>query len=324
MAHIVNIGIAAQLRAEANSHIIRYRRGRVRQSGRGLVFWFRPETASIAELPLDDREMTVFVKGRSRDFQTVSVQGTLTWRVAVPEQLAERVDFSIGLLTGRWTAEPLQRIETRLTGLVNQAVLQHLAGATVRALLDAGPEPLRLSLDAALAGDPALAELGIGIVAVRLTNLSPSSELERALQTPTFEALQQKADEATFERRALAVEKERAIAENELANRTELAAREAELIAREAANARDRAAGVAQAEGVQAGAEAQRIALVEGARADAEARRVAIYRDLPLPTLLGLAAREAATKLDKIEHLNITPDLLASVVGEFRRARADG
>ena len=212
MAHIKNLGFIAQLRSDASNHVIRYRKGRVRQSGRGLVFWFRPETASIAELPMDDREMSLFVKGRSRDFQTVSVQGTLTWHVADPALLAERVDFSIGLFTGTYQSEPIEQIETRLTGLVNQSALQYLAEADVQSLLDAGPDPLRSRIQAALTAEPSLREIGLEVVAVRLTNLAPSSELERALQTPTFESLQQKADQATFERRALAVEKERAIA----------------------------------------------------------------------------------------------------------------
>lgn len=320
MASIKNFGFAAQLRSDASSHVVRYRNGRVRQSGRGLVFWFRPETASIAEVPMDDRETALFVKGRSRDFQPVAVQGALTWRVVDPELLASRVDFSLGLITGAYRHEPVQRVEARLAGLINQAVLQRLLRADVRGLLDAGPEPLRRELEAALAGDPTLAEMGIAVVAVRLTSLSPSAELERALQTPTFESLQQLADQATFERRALAVEKERAIAENELATRTELARREGELIGREGDNARSRAAGLAEAQGVEAAAEAERIRAVEGARAEAERTRVATYRDLPPAVLLGLAARELAGKLDTIEHLNVTPDLLAAVVGEFRRA----
>ena len=202
MASIKNLGFLAQLRSDASNHVIRYRSGKVKQSGRGLVFWFRPETASIAELPMDDREMAIFVKGRSQDFQSVAIQGTLTWHVADPELLASRVDFSLGLLTGAYKSEPIQRIETRLAGLVNQAALQYLAQGSVRALLDAGPEPLRHQLEAALANDPALNEIGIAVTAVRLTNLAPSSELERALQTPTFEALQQKADQATFEQLA--------------------------------------------------------------------------------------------------------------------------
>ncbi|HEX5184053.1 MAG TPA: SPFH domain-containing protein [Allosphingosinicella sp.] len=319
MAHIRNFGLVAQLRSDAGNHVIRYRRGRVRQSGRGLVFWFRPQTASIAELPMDDREMALFVKGRSQDFQSVAVQGVLSWRVADPETLAGRVDFSIGLFTGDWQSEPIQRIETRLAGLVNQAALQYLAEAPVRPLLDAGPEPLRRRLETALAADPALAEIGIAMVALRLTNLAPTAELERALQTPTFEALQQKADEATFERRALAVEKERAIAENELANKTELARRETLLIAQQSENERARAAGEAEAMQVAAAAEAERIRTVESAKAEAERARIAIYRDLAPGVLAGLAARELAGKLDTIEHLNVTPDLLATLVGEFRR-----
>jgi len=322
MATIRNFGFIAQLRSEASSHVIRYRDGRVKQSGRGLVFWFAPETASIAEVPMDDREMTLFVKGRSQDFQTVAVQGTIGWHVVDPERLAERVDFSINLRTGKPQGEPIEKIQARIAGIANQAVQQYLGQAPVRALLDSGPAPLRERLQAVVAADPALIDIGVAAVTVRLTNLTPTSELERALQTPTFEALQQKADEATFERRALAVEKERAIAENEMATRTELARREKLLIAEEAENARNRATGAAEAQQVEAAAEAERIRSVEGARAEAERQRIAIYRDLSPAILLGLAAQQLAGKLEKIEHVNVTPDLLATVLGEFRKSPA--
>lgn len=320
MATIRRFGVLSQLRSEASHYVIRYRNGRPRQSGRGLVFWFRPETASISELPMDDREMTLFVRGRSQDFQVVAVQGSIGWHVADPERLAARVDFSLDLRTGRLQGEPIERIEARIAGLANQTVLQFLGSAPVRALLDAGPEALRAQVQAALGTEPSLAEIGVAVVSVRLTNLAPSSELERALQTPTYEALQQKADEATFARRALAVEKERAIAENELATKTELARREALLIAEEAQNARNRAQARAEAEGIEAGAEAERIRAVEGARAEAERARVAIYRDVAPGTLVGLAAQALAGKLDTIEHVTVTPDLLATLLGEVRRS----
>lgn len=322
MATIRSLGFVAQLRSEASSHVIRYRNGRAIESGRGLVFWFVPETASIAELPMDDREMTLFVKGRSQDFQTVAVQGTIGWHVVDPARLAERVDFSIDLRTGKLRGEPIEKIQARIAGIANQAVQQYLGQAPVRALLDAGPAHLRERLQAVVAADPALTDIGIAAVAVRLTNLTPTSELERALLTPTFEALQQKADEATFQRRALAVEKERAIAENELANKTELARREKLLIAEEAENARNRATGAAEAQQIEAGAEAERIRAIESAKAEAERQHIAIYRDLPPAILLGLAAQQLAGKLDRIEHVNVTPDLLATVLGEFRKGPA--
>ncbi|NRD90734.1 band 7 protein [Sphingopyxis sp. BSNA05] len=317
MAQIRNFAFLAQLRSDASHFVIRYRKGSVRQSGKGLVFWFRPETASIAELPMDDREMTIFIKGRSADFQDVNVQGVLNWRIADPEKVAERIDFTISLANGQYIRDPIERIETRLAGLVNQATVQYLAEATVRELLDAGVEPLRQRLETALAGEPALNDIGLAIVAARLNNLAPSSELERALQTPTFEALQQKADEAVFERRALAVEKERAIEENTLNNKVELARREKLLITEEAENSKSRAMARAEAQQVEANAEAARIRTIETANAESETAHIAVYRDLAPGVLLGLAAREMAGKLDNIEHLNITPDILAAVMREF-------
>jgi regulator of protease activity HflC (stomatin/prohibitin superfamily) len=319
MAYIKRFGVMSQLRSESASHIVRFRNGRIVQSGRGITFWFWPENASISELPMDDRETSVFVKGRSKDFQDVGVQGTIIWRVASPELLAQRVDFSIGLTTGTHRSEPLQRIETRLAGLVSQTALQYMAEVPVRQMLDSGLDPLRTALESALASAPSLADIGVEVVAVRLANLAPSKELERALQVPTFEALQQKADQATFERRALAVEKERAIAENELANKTELARREKLLIAEEAENSRSRALADAEAGKVAAAAEAERIRTVETAKAEAEQAHITVYRDVPPSVLMGLAAREFAGKLDSIEHLNVTPDLLAAVVAELRQ-----
>ncbi|MET1112139.1 MAG: SPFH domain-containing protein [Allosphingosinicella sp.] len=319
MAAIRNFGFAALLRSEASSYVIRYRSGRPVRAGRGLAFWFRPQRASIAELPMDDRDTALFVKGRSKDFQDVAVQGRISWRVADPQRLAERVDFTIGLLTGDHKGEPVDQIESRFGGLAHQAAAQYLMERPVRELLDSGLEPLRQRIEAALADAPALIDIGVETITVRLSSIAPSSELERALQIPTFEALQQKADEAMFERRALAVDKERAIAENELANKVELARREKRLISEEADNARARAVAAAEAGQVAADAEAERIRSVESARAEAEQGHMAVYRDVPGDVLLGLAARDFAAKLESINELNVTPDLIASLIGEFRK-----
>jgi regulator of protease activity HflC (stomatin/prohibitin superfamily) len=320
MATIRNFGFAALLRSEASSYVIRYRNGRAVRSGRGLAFWFRPQRASIAELPMDDRDTALFVKGRSKDFQDVAVQGRISWRVADPQRLAERVDFTIGLFAGKHNGDPIDQIESRFGGLAHQAAAQYLMERPVRELLDAGLEPLRQRIEAALIDSPALSEIGVETITVRLSSIAPSSELERALQTPTFEALQQKADEAMFERRALAVDKERAIAENELANKVELARREKQLIAEEADNQRARAVAAAEAGQVAAAAEAERIRSVEAARAEAEHGHMAVYKDVPGDVLLALAARDFAAKLETINELNVTPDLIASLVGEFRKA----
>ncbi len=323
MTHISRFGPIAHLKADASTQVLAFRQGRIRKSGRGLSFFFTPASTSIAELPMDDRQTTLFARGRSADFQPVAVQGAIDWRVVDAELLAGRVDFSLNLKTVQWAKEPLERIDGILCGVAIQAILDRFAKADARAILDDGVEPLRHTVQAALAGANLASELGIEVAGVRLLSVAPSSELEKALQTPTVEALQQKADEATFARRAMAVEKERAIAENELANRTELTRREAELIEREGLNARARATAEAEARQIGATSDAEAIRVVENAKAEAERNRIGIYRDLTPQVLMGLAARDFAGQAGKIKQLTITPELGQAIVAALRQPAAE-
>ena len=320
MAEIRHYGPIRHLRSEASFHVTQYRNGQIRRAGRGLTFWFMPDGASIAQVPMDDRDMPFLFKGRSRDFQELTVQGILTWRVADPSLLGNRVDFTIDLKTGVFLREPLDQIMTLLVGLARQNTVQYLAGLTMAGLLDAGLDPLRQTIETALLSAAHLKDMGIEIVAVRLADMRPSAELDKALQAPTFEALQQKADQALFERRAMAVEKERAIAENEMQSRIELARREKLLIEQERDNARDKASSQAEADQILADGEAARIRAVEQAKADMEKARIATFRDLSPDVLLGLAARDFAGKVKTIEHLNITPDMMVDLLGKLGKA----
>ncbi len=183
-----------------------------------------------------------------------------------------------------------------------------------------------------------LKEMGLEIVSIRVSGVAPTSDLEKALQTPTREAIQQQADEATFQRRALAVEKERAIQENELQNRIELSKREELLIAQQGQNGKRLAREKAEADAIEAEAQAARqriesdaradgIRTVEQARVEAERERMGVYRDLPVPVLMGLAARKLAEKLRRIDHLNVGEDMFGSALADLIQAgtkRLDG
>ena len=316
MADIKSRGPFRQLRSDASVHIQRFRKGRPVQAGRGLAFWFLPDGASIAEIPMDDRDLPFIFHSRSQDFQDLTVQGLIVWRVSDPVKLAARLNFSIDLKSGQPLGQPIDQISTLLTGLAQQLATQYLAELNLNAVLEAGVKPLLGRLEGGLIGASQLAEMGLEVVSARVADISPSSELSRALQAPTFERLQQQADQATFERRALAVDKERAIAENELSNQIELAGRQKELIAREDENARTRAAADAAAKKIAADSEAERIRVIEEAKTEAEKQRVAVYSDLPAGVMMGLAAREFASKLKSVDHLNITPDLLSSLLGD--------
>jgi regulator of protease activity HflC (stomatin/prohibitin superfamily) len=328
MADIVRpipIPFLRHLRAEPTAHVMRYRRGELVQEGTGLAFWFRPITTAIAEIPVDDRELPFLFHARSADHQRVTVQGAITFRVTDPERLAGHVDFSIDLDRGVWTGEPLEQVGGLLTQLAQQFVIDQLATRELRAILAEGVAPMRARIDRGLAEEPALAALGLQVVAVRVADVAPTAEVEKALQQPAREHIQSQADEATFARRATAVENERAIAENELANRIELARREEQLVSQHGTNERRRAEEEAAARMVAARAADERARLEARRRADAidlveqaglriERERAEIQQAMSPDVLLALALRELAGQLGNIEHLTITPDLIGPLL----------
>ncbi len=322
MAEITRLFSYRHLRSEASSHVLTFRRGKRVRSGRGLAFWFQPDRTSIMEIPADDRDTDFVFQARSRDYQIVTVQGTITWRAAAPEALAARIDFTIDLKTGRLRTDPLDRIASLLIGLAQYQAARYVEHRDVHDLLGEGAAPVQDGIAAALAADGRLREMGLAVVTVRVAGLSPSAELARALEAPTFERAQGTADEASFTRRAMAVEKERAIAENELSTKVELSRRQAALIAQEDENARKVAEAKAQAGRITADAEAVRIRVVENARNQAEGERLALLQGIEPAVLQVLTLRAFAEKLTRIDTLNVTPDLTAALGGMLRPREA--
>ncbi|MFD4374879.1 SPFH domain-containing protein [Streptomyces sp. NPDC058486] len=316
------------LRSAPTAHIRYQRGGRVVQDGVGVSFWFRALSAALSEVPVDDRELAVAFHARTADFQDVSVQATVTYRIGDPATAAARLDFSIDPDTGVWRGSPLEQIATLLTETAQQHALDVLARTPLaRALVD-GVAAVRERITDGLAAEPRLPATGIEVVAVRVVALRPEPEVERALRTPAREQIQQEADRATYERRAVAVERERTIAENELASKIELARQEERLVEQRGTNARREAEESAAADAVRAEAEAVRKVRLSRAEAEAarevgEARAAAQTAWLQAHTvaepgvLHALALARAAEQLPRIQHLTLSPDVLTGLLAKL-------
>ncbi|MET9375562.1 SPFH domain-containing protein [Streptomyces sp. NPDC002992] len=328
MADITRRAGWRHLRSAPTSHIRHHRRGRLVHDGTGLSFWFRSLSAALSEVPVNDRELAMAFHARTADFQDVSVQSTVTYRIGGPEAAATRLDFSIDPDTGAWRGAPLEQIATLLTESAQQHALDVLARTPLAAALVDGVAAVRDRIADGLAAEPRLPATGIEVVAVRVVAIRPEPEVERALRTPAREQIQQEADRATYERRAVAVERERTIAENELASKIELARQEERLVDQRGTNARREAEESAAADSVRAEAEAVR--KVRLARAEAEAARevgearaaaqaawLRVHGDVETATLHALAATRAAENLPRIEHLTLSPDVLTGLLAKL-------
>jgi regulator of protease activity HflC (stomatin/prohibitin superfamily) len=328
MATIKRYPAVRHFRGTPTGYVVHLQGGRVSHQGTGTSFWFRPLPAVISEIPVDDRELPILVHARTADFQDVTVQATVTYRFSDPAEVAQRVDFSIDTDRGAWTGNPLDQVARLLTELAQQQVVDVMARMTLAEALAAGVGPVRSALASALADDTRLEQTGLSVLDVRVVALRPEPDVEKALQTPTREQMQTEADRATYQRRALAVERERAISENELQSRIELATREEQLVAQEGVNQRRRAEETAVADRISAQSDAEQVVLRGQANASAtqtlgeaeaavEAAKMMAVHGVDPAVLLALALRPLAENLPNIGSLTVTPDLLSGVLAQL-------
>lgn len=333
-----------RLRSEPNQLILHFRGGRLVRKGAGIAYWFSPLSAAIAMLPIEDCQSTFVLNEHSADFQPIKVQATITYRIADAEKAAARFNFSLSIEQGNWLEQPLDRLASVLAQRALPAVRQLISAQPLEGVLQRGSEPVRAAVVAALSTDAEIAAMGLKLVNLVIDQIVPSAELEKALGTPLREAIQTRADEAQFQRRAQAVEKERTIKENELATELELERRQQELIQKKGENAllqvqHEAASQRAQIEAaierqrlqteaealrtqVNAQAQAQAQQLLAAQAASAMREQHAIWAQTPPAAATAMALGQIAGKLQSIGHLNITPDLLSQSLTQMLRDQA--
>ena len=75
------------------TYVLHYQNGRVRREGPGLAFWYFRPASTIVAIPLASRDVPFAFSEVTADFQPVTLQGQLTYRVADPRRLAGAARF---------------------------------------------------------------------------------------------------------------------------------------------------------------------------------------------------------------------------------------
>ena len=143
MADIRTYPFLSHLRSDPTSWVQHQHNGKVRHVGAGQSFWFRPRTAALAEVPLEDREQTVLFHARTADFQDVTVASTVTYRVEDPALAATRTDFGVSPRNGALERRPLETLGGLLSELAQQPAVELVAEITLADALAHGIGPIR-------------------------------------------------------------------------------------------------------------------------------------------------------------------------------------
>ncbi|MBL8900727.1 MAG: SPFH domain-containing protein [Planctomycetes bacterium] len=322
------------------THVLQYRGGKVVRQGAGLSFFYFSPTNSLVAVPLGSAEVPFIFEEKTADYQAVSLQGQVTYRIADPQKLAALMNFTL-LPDGKsYASKDPEKLAQRVINLVHVLARDEIEKLPLREALRAA-ERLVGEIRSRIAAHAELVSLGLEVLGLSLLAIKPTPETARALEAEMREQLLREADEAIYARRNSAVEQERAIKENEL--NTEIAVelkkrqiRETQMDAERAVQEKEAQLEQARlASSIEREDERKRLVALssENSRAEADVRAYGIASTMKalasvdgqvlqaLATtgmkpeqLIAFAFQELAGRADKIGQLNISPDLLRELL----------
>ena len=335
------------IKATPSQIIMHYRGGKLRRSGAGLAFFYFSPSSSIVIVPIGSADAPFIFNEISADFQAITIQGQLTYRVQEPQRLASLLNFTVMGSRMQYISEDSQKLPQRLINLLQVLIRAEVQKLPLKDAIHSTDEVATVVMSK-LGQVNELSALGVEVLGLAIQAIRPVPEMSRALEAEAREELLRRADQAIYDRRNSAVEQERKIKENEL--NTEIAVedkkrqiRETKVEADLAVEAKEQQVRKSKLEG-QITLETERKRLVaarpENAKAEADVQAYAVdaslkpMRDLD-PALLqalavqntdprlmaSLALKQLAENAGKIGNLNISPELFEILMREKREQK---
>jgi hypothetical protein len=328
------------IKAQPNMYVLQYKKGRIVREGAGLSFFYYAPTSSLVLIPLASVATPFMFSDVTADFQEITVQGQVTYRVKDVRKLANLLNFTLASDNRAYVCEDPEKLPMRVISHIQVLMRAELQKRNLKDALK-GSESLVQAIREGLASSELVEQMGMEILSLSVLAVKPNMETMRALEAEIREQMLLEADEAIYIRRNAAVEQERSIKENELNTEIAIEAKKREI--RETKIDADRAVqGKRQAmqqEEMQGSIvlEEKRTDLIElttqnsMAESDAQAYGMNVMMTafknvdpkvmqavasagMDPSQLIAAAFQNLAENASKIGSLNITPDLLQDLL----------
>jgi regulator of protease activity HflC (stomatin/prohibitin superfamily) len=328
------------IKIQPTTYLLQYQKGKLKREGRGLAFFYFAPTTSLVAVPMESVDVPFIFNQVTLDFQELSIQGQVTYRVIDAKILSQLLNFTLDHTGSNYLSDDPEKLPQRLINLIQVLMQNELGHLSLRDALRAA-DSLVDKVVQGLSTSKEITSLGLEILGLSIVSVKPTPETSRALEAEVREQLLKEADQAIYARRNSAVEQERAIKENEL--QTEIAienkkrqVREAQMEAERAVKEKERLINdeemtgkisleernkewVALAtENLKSEADAKAYSLTVTMKAlagvDPKVLQALASMDMNPSQLVALAFRDLADSADKIGQLNVSPELLTELL----------
>lgn len=328
------------IKVQPTTYLLQIKNGKVVQEGAGMSFFYYSPTTSLVAVPIASTDAPFIFDEVTSDFQEISIQGQVTYRITDPKQISQMLNFTLNSSTHTYVSDDPQKLSQRVINVVKVLTGKSLRGLKLRDALKAS-DTIVEQVSRELGSSKEINSLGLEVLGMSILAIKPNPETSRALEAEAREQLLREADDAIYRRRNSAVEQERTIRENEL--NTEIAVENKKRQIREAQMDAERAVQEKKHQ-LQTAEMSSRISLeeknkqlvslsVENQKSEADAKAYSISATMKAlegvdskvlqalasvgmkpDQLMAIAFQGLAERAEKIGQLNVSPELLRELL----------
>ncbi len=203
------------VKSEPTTYLMAFKGGKIAKEGEGKNFFYFAPTTSLVAVPIGSSIQDFIFEHVTSDFQAVTVQGQISYKVSEPKKLASMLNFSLRADGKTYISDDPQKLTDRVIGIVEVLSQKAVKEMSLKQALLA-TDTIANFVERQLNNETEIQSLGIEILRVSVMVVRPTPETAKALEAEVREAVLLRADDAIFARRNAAVEHERAIRQNEL------------------------------------------------------------------------------------------------------------
>ena len=109
-------------KSDPSTYLFQYRNGTIVREGRGLSFYYFVPNSTLVAIPMASVDQPYMFAEATVDFQEVTIQGRVVYRIKNPERLAKMANFALKSDGMGYVSDDPEKIDNRVLNQVQVTV----------------------------------------------------------------------------------------------------------------------------------------------------------------------------------------------------------
>ena len=176
------------IKVPPTTYLMQFRSGRAVREGAGLSFFYYAPTTSLIAIPIGSTDAPFIFQEVTADFQEVTIQGQVSFRIGDPKKVASLLNFTLDPSSSRYVSDDPAKLAQRVINSINVLARKQLSSLSLREATRAS-EAIVADVRAKLGEAPEIVAMGLEILGLSILAIKPTPETARALEAEAREQL---------------------------------------------------------------------------------------------------------------------------------------